>query len=101
MLEVPTKSDECHWRGKKCKKGILKKRKKCRRVPRTVLLVDKPSFFNLDVEVLLQQVGALVVLALRRVVLPTVSEDPLHVRHEQLPRGVVTTLQPLTHGLQV
>lgn len=87
--------------GKKVQERDFFKRKKCRRVPRTVLLVDKPSFFNLDIEVLLQQVGALVVLALRRVVLPTVSEDPLHVRHEQLPRGVVTTLQPLAHGLQV
>lgn len=88
--------------GKKCKKRVRKKKKKKDEDDSlSVLLVDKASLFNFNVEVLLQQVSALVVLALGRVVLPTVSEDPLHVCHEQLPCGVVTTLQALTHSLQV
>lgn len=65
------------------------------------LLLDEARFFDLGVEEFLQQVGTLVVLALRGVIFPTVGEDALHVSHEQLARCVVPALQALAHCLKV
>lgn len=64
-------------------------------------LVDEAALFQFEVEELLERVGALAVLAVRRVVLPAVGDHSLQVGDEQLLGHVVAVLQPLRHGLQV
>lgn len=64
-------------------------------------LVDEAALFQLEVEELLERVGALAVLAVGRVVLPAVGDHSLQVGDEQLLGHVVAVLQPLRHGLQV
>lgn len=65
------------------------------------LLVDEPSLLELEVEELLQCTGTAAVLAVWRVVLPAVCNDPLQVSHKELPGHIVAAAQPLCHGLQI
>lgn len=65
------------------------------------LLVDEPSFFELEVEELLQGTGAATIFTVWGIVLPAVGNDPLQVSYKELPGHVVATAQPLCHGLQV
>lgn len=65
------------------------------------LLVDEPPFLQFEVEELLQGTGTAAVLAVGRVVLTTVGDDPLQVSHKELPGHVVAATEPLCHGLQV
>lgn len=69
--------------------------------PKLGLLVNEPSFLELEVEELLQGAGAAAVLAVRGVVLAAVGDDPLQVGHKELPGHIVAASQPLSHGLQV
>lgn len=66
-----------------------------------LLLVDEAPFLELEVEELLQGVGALAVIALGGVVLAAVGDYALQVGDEQLLGDVVAVLEPLRHRLEV
>lgn len=65
------------------------------------LLVDEPSFFELEVEELLQGTGAAAIFTVWGIVLPAVGYDPLQVSYKEFPGHIVATAQPFCHGLQV
>lgn len=66
-----------------------------------LLLVYESPFLELEVEELLQGVGALAVIALGWVVFAAVGDDALQISNEQLFCDVVAILEALRHRLEV
>lgn len=69
--------------------------------PRSRLFVPEPDLLHLRLEVLLERVGARVVLGVRAVVEPAVGADARHVGDEEPPRHVVPRLEALGHRLEI